>query len=88
MYGHAGNGNIHIRLALPKKDKNTVTKIAKIFFSQVIGLGGTITGEHGDGLARTKFVKMQYGPSNYAIFGKLKKQFDPDFILNPNKIVT
>jgi FAD/FMN-containing dehydrogenase len=88
IYGHAGNGNIHIRLALSKKDKNAVTKIAKMFFPQIIRLGGTITGEHGDGLARTRFVKIQYGRSNYDLFGKLKRQFDPDFILNPNKIVT
>lgn len=88
MYGHAGNGNIHIRLAMPKKDKNTATKIARTFFPKIIKLGGTITGEHGDGLARTKFVKMQYGPANYAIFHKLKRQFDPDLVLNPNKIVT
>jgi FAD/FMN-containing dehydrogenase len=88
MYGHAGNGNIHIRLAMPKKDKKVITKIAKMFFPQIIKLGGTTTGEHGDGLARTKFVKMQYGPTNYAIFRKLKRRFDPDLILNPNKIVT
>ncbi len=88
MYGHAGNGNIHIHAALPKTDKNTVNKMAKQFLTQVIGLGGTITGEHGDGLTRTKFVRMQYGKKTYRKFKKLKKEFDPDFILNPNKIVT
>jgi glycolate oxidase len=87
MYGHAGNGNIHIRAAMPKNDKNLVDKMAKAFFSKVIALGGTITGEHGDGIARTKFVCMQYDQKTYCKFKKLKRQFDPDLVLNPNKIV-
>lgn len=87
MYGHAGNGNIHIRVAMPKNDKNLVNKMAKAFFSQVITLGGTITGEHGDGIARTKFVRMQYDQKTYCKFKKLKRQFDPYLVLNPNKIV-
>ncbi|MEM3064865.1 MAG: FAD-binding oxidoreductase [Candidatus Nitrosotenuis sp.] len=87
MYGHAGNGNIHIRLAMQKKNKSTIKKIAKTFFSRVIQLGGTITGEHGDGIARTDYVRLQYGSKNYKAFTKLKKQFDPKLILNPNKIV-
>ncbi|NDB46482.1 MAG: FAD-linked oxidase, partial [Nitrososphaeria archaeon] len=51
-------------------------------------LGGTITGEHGDGIARTKFVKMQYGSKTYSLFSKLKHEFDPDHILNPGKIIS
>jgi len=51
-------------------------------------MGGTITGEHGDGLARSEYVKKQYGPVNYKIFKELKKQFDPNNILNPGKIIT
>jgi len=88
MYGHAGNGNIHVRVAMPKNDNNVIDRLARKFFSHVICLGGTITGEHGDGLARTKFVRMQYDQNTYQKFMKLKRQFDPNFILNPNKIVT
>jgi FAD/FMN-containing dehydrogenase len=87
MYGHAGNGNIHIRLAMQKKNRSTINKVAKVFFSRVIQLGGTITGEHGDGIARTDYVRLQYGANIYKTFIKLKKQFDPKLILNPNKIV-
>jgi FAD/FMN-containing dehydrogenase len=87
MYGHAGNGNIHIRLAMTKKDKNTIKKITNTFFSKVIQLGGTITGEHGDGFARTQYVKLQYGSKTCEIFDRLKRHFDPKLILNPNKIV-
>ena len=87
MYGHAGNGNIHIRLASKNNSKKLTTDLSRVFFDEVIKMGGTITGEHGDGIARTKFVKLQYGTQNYSLFTRLKKEFDPDLILNPGKIV-
>jgi FAD/FMN-containing dehydrogenase len=87
-YGHAGNGNIHIRLILPNKNKKLIKKIATLFFTRIILLGGTITGEHGDGLARSEFVKMQYDKKTYLAFKKIKQRFDPHNILNQDKIIT
>jgi len=87
-YGHVGNGNIHIRIILPNKNKRLIKKIATWFFTRVISLGGTITGEHGDGLARSEFVKMQYGKKTYLAFKKIKQKFDPHNILNQDKIIT
>lgn len=87
VYGHAGNGNLHIRPILKKKDRRLIQKIALEFFSGVIGIGGCITGEHGDGLARTEFVRMQYGDKIYHLFDSIKSQFDPKGILNPGKII-
>jgi len=85
-YGHVGNGNIHVRLI--SNGKNTmIKKIADEYFDKVIKLGGTITGEHGDGLARSEYVRKQYGKTNYKLFRKLKNQFDPSNILNPGKII-
>ena len=49
---------------------------------------GTITGEHGDGIARSNYIKNQYGSTNFQAFKDLKKLFDPDNILNPGKITT
>jgi glycolate oxidase len=88
IYGHAGNGNLHIRPILKQKDMRLIKKIALEFFSNIIGIGGSITGEHGDGLARSEFVKMQYGDEVYTIFKNIKKQFDPKNILNPGKIIS
>lgn len=88
LYGHAGNGNLHIRPILRCKNKKLIKKIANEFFSQVIKMGGCITGEHGDGLARSEFVKMQYEKSVYSAFEKIKNHFDPQNILNPGKIIT
>jgi FAD/FMN-containing dehydrogenase len=87
MYGHAGNGNLHIRVAISKNTQGMVDRLAREFFTKIIHLGGTITGEHGDGIARTKFVRLQYGAKTYSAFSKLKQEFDPDNVLNPGKIV-
>jgi len=88
VYGHAGNGNIHVRLISDRKKITIIKNIATQYFEDVIKLGGTITGEHGDGLARSEFVKSQYGSKNYTIFKEIKKFFDPNMVLNPGKIIT
>ena len=87
-YGHAGNGNLHIRPIMKRKNEKLVKKIATEFFSKVLEIGGSITGEHGDGLARSEFVKLQYGNEVYSVFKKIKREFDPKNILNPDKIIT
>jgi FAD/FMN-containing dehydrogenase len=86
MYGHAGNGNIHVRIISNRKKIKILDEISRTYFEQIIELGGTITGEHGDGIARSRFIKNQYGPTNYQLFKKIKEFFDPEEILNPGKI--
>ena len=88
MYGHAGNANIHVRLIPDARKICKINDIAKYYFEEVIKLGGTITGEHGDGLARSEYVKIQYGQKNYQVFKQLKRFLDPCNILNPDKIIT
>jgi FAD/FMN-containing dehydrogenase len=79
-YGHAGSGNIHVRT--PADSRAT-----EWYLGEVMALGGTITGEHGDGMGRTGFVRRQYGEQNHMLFGLLKDAFDPHRILNPGKIL-
>ena len=88
VYGHAGNGNIHVRLVSDRKKTSIIKNIATQYFEEVIKLGGTITAEHGDGLARSEFIKKQYGAKNYKVFKEIKKFFDPNNVLNPGKIIT
>jgi len=88
IYGHAGNGNLHTRPILKRGNKHIIKKIAAEFFSKIVIVGGSITGEHGDGLARSEFVKFQYGDEVYSIFKKIKKEFDPKNILNQDRIIT
>ena len=88
IYGHAGNGNMHVRMISEEQKKAVVKKIAIEYFHEIVKLKGTITAEHGDGLARSEFIRRQYGAKNYQIFKELKKLFDPAGILNPGKIIT
>ena len=85
VYGHAGNGNLHIRLI--SNSKRNLDKLHKEFFSFVVSLDGTISGEHGDGIARTKYLKLQSSPQLLQKFQSIKKQFDPAGILNPGNII-
>ena len=90
LYGHAGNGNIHTILLTDQKDKGYLTKmdlVANEIYNLAIGLGGTLSGEHGDGLLRTPFLSRLYGEEVYSLFKKVKEIFDPAGIMNPGKIV-
>ena len=87
-YGHAGNGNIHIKLASNRLKREKIKEIAKEYFDEIIKRKGTITAEHGDGLARSEFIKKQYGAQNYQLFIEIKEIFDPKNILNPGKIIS
>ena len=88
MYGHAGNGNIHVRIISQRPKIKVLEKISETYFAKIINLGGTITGEHGDGIARSEFVKKQYGQKNFELFREIKDIFDPNKILNPGKITS
>lgn len=88
IYGHIGNGNLHIRLIAKRIKTSQIKNIAAEFFDEIIKIGGTITAEHGDGLARSEFVKKQYGKTNYETFKEIKRLFDPKKVLNPGKIIT
>lgn len=88
VYGHIGNGNLHVRLAAKNLKKDLIKKIARDYFSQIISYGGSISGEHGDGLARSEFVKQQYGEKNYRLFKRVKSAFDSQNLMNPSKIIS
>jgi glycolate oxidase len=64
-----------------------VRDLVNRIFAQVIRKGGTITGEHGDGLARVGYIDMMYGKNMTALFRQVKELFDPDYLLNPGKKV-
>jgi len=89
IYGHAGDGNMHLMVFLDLRQEEEVKKmlaIADETYELVFSLKGTISGEHGDGRLRTYYTKKQY-PKLYSAFEKIKKIFDPDNIFNPGSIV-
>jgi glycolate oxidase len=90
MYGHVGDGNLHTRPIIDvssKSESDMVRDLVNRIFAQVIRKGGTITGEHGDGLARVGYIDMMYGKNMTALFRQVKELFDPDYLLNPGKKV-
>jgi glycolate oxidase len=90
IYGHARNGNLHTRPMVNIESQSELELfdiVANEVFTKVISYGGTITGEHGDGIARIKYVEFMYGLQIVSIFEQIKKLFDPKFIMNPGKKV-
>ena len=64
-----------------------VDLIASEVYDLAISLGGTLSGEHGDGYVRTPFLERLYGKELYELFRTIKTTFDPQNILNPGKII-
>jgi len=90
FFGHAGDGELHLRPFLDLSDPADVEKmraIANDVFSLAWSLGGSISGEHADGLVRAAFVRQQYGDEYYELLCKIKNIFDPDGLMNPGKII-
>lgn len=90
LYAHAASGQLHLRPMLPVPQPGhceQIEAIARDLYRHVKSVGGTISGEHGDGLSRTAFIRTQYGPL-YRAFQQVKDIFDPQHLLNPDKIVS
>ena len=85
MYGHAGDANLHARPLMDPSGpggERAIEDLMEDCFEGVWRLGGSITGEHGDGMLRAKFVERQY-PKSYWLMKELKRLYDPKGILNP-----
>ena len=86
-FGHAGNGNMHVNI-LPRDDEMKRAESAlSDLFDLVIKLGGTLSGEHGIGLAKRDFLQRAIDADALSLMHKIKSQFDPDGILNPGKLL-
>lgn len=89
-YGHAGDGNLHIRIKKPGSiyslNNPDVIPALRALFELVKGLGGTISGEHGIGLIQKEYMDIVFGQSQLELMRGIKKVFDPNNILNRGKI--
>lgn len=86
MWGHAGNANLHIQPFLNLAeigDRQKVFRLIEEYYDLILSLGGSISGEHGDGRLRAPYVAKMYGEDVYALFAKVKQMFDPYGTLNP-----
>jgi len=89
IFGHMGDGNLHPTFLTNEKDEAEMHRVEKAFeeiVTETVRRGGTITGEHGVGLAKKKFLPQSVGGLNVEIMRNLKRLFDPNLILNPGKI--
>ncbi|WP_418284014.1 FAD-binding and (Fe-S)-binding domain-containing protein [Halorubrum sp. DTA46] len=89
-FAHAGSGTLHIRPILSLKEEEGVEKMHSIsedVTDLVLEHHGAFSGEHGDGLARTEFNPKMYGEALWGAFQELKSTFDPDWRMNPGKVV-
>ena len=90
FYAHASVGLLHIRPVVNMKTADGVERFARVatqVSDLVLEFGGAVSGEHGDGLARSPFQEKMFGPILYQAFRKLKRTFDPENLFNPGKIV-
>jgi len=88
-FGHTGDGNVHTNVMVDGKDPEQV-KIAyqaiEEVFQATVDLGGTLSGEHGIGLAKAPYMSMAFTSEEMALFKSIKTAFDPNNILNPAKM--
>ena len=89
-FGHAGNGNIHVNLLFRPDDPTHASNVDACLdavFDLVLSLDGTLSGEHGIGLAKRPFMARALDPVALDLMRAIKRQFDPDGILNPGKLL-
>jgi len=89
-FGHFGDGNLHPTFLTNERDPGEMRRVElamKEIFAEALALGGTITGEHGVGLAKKAFLKGQYGDASYGLLKRVKRTLDPANLLNPGKIL-
>lgn len=89
IVGHAGDGNVHPAIPTDIKNKKhfeTATKAMDEIFLAALSLGGVLSGEHGIGLEKQRFLKKAMDPAAIEIMKKIKKILDPNNVLNPGKI--
>lgn len=88
-FGHMGDGNLHPTFLTDERDTEELHRVEAALeeiVDETIRLGGTVTGEHGVGLAKRAFLKRQLGDASYNLMRTFKKAVDPDNLLNPGKI--
>jgi glycolate oxidase len=88
-FGHAGDGNLHPTCLTDERDQDEIKRAHAAFaeiFDAAIAMGGTITGEHGVGIAKKKYLPRLVGESGIRVMRGIKQAFDPQGILNPGKV--
>ncbi len=89
-FGHAGDGNLHPTILCDKYNKEEIERVHKAvdeIFAVALKFGGTLSGEHGIGVAKMKYLGDELGQSGLGLMRSIKESLDPDYLLNPGKMV-
>lgn len=89
-FGHAGDGNLHPTILTDKRDKNEWVRVEKAIdkiFERALDLDGTISGEHGTGTMKSKYLEQETSKATIVYSKKIKAALDPNNILNPGKVL-
>jgi len=89
-FGHAGDGNLHPTILTDRRDKEEWARVEAAIaaiFDKALGMGGTLSGEHGTGLAKSCFLEKETSAATIIYSRKIKTALDPNYILNPGKII-
>lgn len=90
-YGHAGDGNLHVNIIKEELSdtfwKDELPKAIREIFQLTVGLGGTLSGEHGIGLVQRPYMDIAFSSTQLALMGAIKRTFDPLGIMNPGKVL-
>jgi glycolate oxidase len=88
-FGHMGDGNLHPTFLTDERDEDEMHRVHQALdaiVTKTLELGGTITGEHGVGLAKKVWLRQQMGDGSYELMRQIKRAIDPSGLLNPGKI--
>jgi glycolate oxidase len=89
-FGHAGDGNVHVNVLkddlAPERWEEIIPSVVEEIYRLTLSLGGMITGEHGIGATRRKYLPLALDQAQIEIMEKIREVFDPNRILNPAKI--
>ena len=88
-FGHAGDGNLHVNIMCDSRNQEEMERVHKAvdeLFDLTLKLDGTLSGEHGIGITKAKYLENEVGKEGVALMKKIKSAFDPQGIINPGKI--
>ena len=90
IFGHAGDGNLHPTILTDKRNKSEWARVEaaiEAIFDKALAMGGTLSGEHGTGIAKARFLEKETTPATIVYSKRVKEALDPYNILNPGKII-
>ncbi|MCK4351074.1 MAG: glycolate oxidase subunit GlcD, partial [Candidatus Krumholzibacteria bacterium] len=88
IFGHCGDGNLHVNIMTDRRRTEEMERVAifvERLFTRVVRLGGTLSGEHGIGMTKSRYLSFRFSPAELELQGRVRATLDGDGLLNPGK---